>query len=156
MKLLHLGNGCSAMPESGGFIDRLKTFGDLTIIKDASALSDHERAEMIRQNDVLLLIWGSMPIPEEVAENPGRLRYVCNITGELRSWVPLSLIRAGVLVTNWGDAPADSVAEGAMALLLAVMKNLRDHIAAVAEGGWQTPSASTKGSLKGCDVGIYG
>jgi len=144
------------MPETGEFVEKLKNFGELTIIKDATALSSRERADLIRQYDVLLLIWGSMPIPDEIAENPGKLRYVCNISGELRAFVPVSLIRAGILVTNWGDAPADSVAEGAMVLLLAVMKNLRDHIETAAEGGWRVPSMATKGSLKGCDVGIYG
>jgi len=97
-----------------------------------------------------------MPIPEEIAGNPGQLKYVCNITGELRSYVPFSLIESGMLVTNWGDAPSDTVAEGAMTLLLAVMKNLRDHIETVAAGGWRIPTLGTKGSLNGCDVGIYG
>jgi len=156
MRILHLGAGRSAMPQSGGFVDKLRSYGELDIIMDASNIPDHERAEMIRQYDVLLTLWGSMRVPDEIAVDPGRLRYICNITGELRAFVPFSVIQSGMLVTNWGDAPADTVAEGAMVLLLAVMKNLRDHIETVAGGGWRTSTLHTQASLNGCDVGIYG
>lgn len=156
MKLLHIGNGRSALPLDGDFTEALRAFGQLELIPDGSAMTDGERAEKIRGCDVLLLIWGSMPIPEEIAQNPGSLKYICVITGEMRHWVPLSVIEAGIPVTNWGDASAEGVAEGAMALLLSVMKNIRSYTETVAAGGWGIDATTTMAGLRGCDVGIYG
>lgn len=156
MKLLHIGNGHSAMPLEGEFVDKIRAFGEFTIIPDGSELPDGERARMIRECDVLVLIWGSMPIPEEVADDPGNLKYVVNVTGELRRWVPLKLIESGIPVTNWGPASADNLAEGTVALMMAVMKNIRDYVKTIEAGGWRIPTSSTQGGLKGCDVGLYG
>ena len=156
MKLLHIGNGKSSLPLTGEFTETLRSFGQLEIISDGSEMTEFERAEKIRDCDILLLIWGSMPIPDEISQNPGNLKYVSVITGEMRHWVPLSLIEAGIPVTNWGDSPAEMVAEGAMTLLLAVMKNIRDYIETGINGGWSIASKNMMGGLRNCSVGIYG
>ncbi|MEK7414356.1 MAG: NAD(P)-dependent oxidoreductase, partial [Planctomycetota bacterium] len=134
-------------------------FGEVTILSDASAMPIAEQLERIRSCDVLLTGWGTTPIPREIASDPGRLRYVCNITGGLKGWVPIELIQANIPVTNWGDAPAFHVAEGSLTLLLACLKNLGGHMAEKRTGGWSntwTGPAVQCGSLRGLRVGLYG
>jgi D-3-phosphoglycerate dehydrogenase len=65
-------------------------------------------------------------------------------------------IEAGLLVSNWGDAIAHSVAEGAVCLLLATLKDLHAQVVAVRAGGGALDSASSGGTLEGATVGVYG
>ncbi|XID92184.1 NAD(P)-dependent oxidoreductase [Paenibacillaceae bacterium WGS1546] len=155
--LLHIGSASSRMPAEGPFIEALRRLGELTIIRDADHMSDDERAELIRQHDILLTIWGSMPVPVSIATDRGRLSYICNISGELKPWIPLEIVEAGIPVTNWGDASGHRVAEASMTLLLAAIKNLHHRIAVVREDGWQPDlERFPSGSLEQLRVGIYG
>lgn len=155
-KLLYIGKRNARMPEKGPFIDALKEIGELTIIKGAENMPDSERAALIRECNILLTMWDAMPVPLEIVSNRGNLEYICNITGELKWFIPLEIIDAGIPVTNWGDAPAYSIAEGAVSLLFAVLKDINGHIKTVAEGGWAPGKKYPGGTLFGLNVGIYG
>lgn len=157
MKLLHLAqssaNASLFRPE---FRAALEPLGTLECIENAQGLSTPERLEKIRSCDVLFTGWGSLSVPEELAEDPGQLRYICHLTGELRHTVPLSLIQAGMPVTNWGNAPANRVAEGALTLLLACLKNLHDHIQTRQVGEWVPATVPWSGTLRELRLGVYG
>ncbi len=157
LKMIYLGNENSRMPTEGPFIDALKELGELTLIPDASEIPSDKRAEMIRQNDIVFTMWQAMPIPDEIADNPGRLKYMCNITGELKKYISMKLIESGIPVTNWGDAPANSVAESAVCLLLAVIKDLHLKIMNVRNDKWGLDDNQlTSGTLEGLNLGLYG
>lgn len=156
-KILYIGAKNSRMPTSGPFVDALHEIGDFTLIEDGSEMPLEERIALVRNSNIVLTMWGSMQVPEEIADDPGDLEYICNITGELRPYVPLKIIEAGIPVTNWGDAPANGVAEGAMVLLFAVMKDLHARIQYGREGGCQLPKdRSFPSGLEGLNLGIYG
>ena len=139
------------------FLAALRQKGSFELYEDCNRWSDERVLQTCRSADVLLTGWGSQPIPSAVACNPGRLKYVCHLTGTLRSTVPLEIIRAGIPVTNWGDAPAGPVAEGALTLLLACLHNLRPQIEAKREGHWTDPHwRLTTGCMDGLRVGLYG
>ncbi len=138
------------------FLLALAEIGGLEIVDEGSAIPEPRRAEMIRECDILLTGWGSSPVPVELASNPGRLRYVCHITGGMRGCIPIELIDAGIPVTNWGEAPANGVAEGAMTLLLATLKDLHHQVQTVRDNGWAMDMRYHGGSLEGLSVGVYG
>lgn len=138
------------------FKQALGEIGELDIIENGRDLSDVQRAQVIRGYDILFTGWATSPVPEELAANPGRLKYICHITGEMRRAIPIQLIEAGIAVTNWGDYPANGVAEGAMALLLATMKDLHEQIMSIRNDAWQLDMSFHGGSLEGLDVGVYG
>ena len=137
------------------FCSALREIADLEIVENGAGLGDERVGAMARGCDVLLTAWDSVPIPPALAGGAGRLRYVCNVTGTLRHVVPLEIIDAGIPVTNWGDAPAREIAEGAMALLLAALKDLRQHVERVGQGEWARDGLAG-GRLKGAPLGIYG
>jgi D-3-phosphoglycerate dehydrogenase len=91
-----------------------------------------ELIPLLRETDVALTAWSSPRLPLEVLrDKPRRLKYVCNISGGLRGWIPKEYIEAGILVTNWGDGPMWYLAEGNLALILACtreMPRLRRHM----------------------------
>jgi D-3-phosphoglycerate dehydrogenase len=158
LKMLHITNNRSQIASDGPFANALRAFGELKIVEQAKTLSDEDVTDLIRESDVVITNWATRRIPDAVAESPGRLRYVLNIGGTCKSAVPIEIIRKGIPVTNWGDTPAFAVAEGAMALFLAVMKDLRGRTEALLAGkpGGAKRLGLASGSLYKLKVGLYG
>jgi phosphoglycerate dehydrogenase-like enzyme len=109
-----------------------------------------------RAVEIVLTGRGSPSLPLALARDFGKLRWLCHWYGTIRHLCDKRLVEAGLLVTNWGDA-VDVVAEGAMALLFCMLKQL------------PALDAFTKGqatdervpqmypcTLKGRDIGLYG
>ena len=157
LKLLHIAeDGPNSNVWTGVFRQALAEIGTLTIVEKGAALDAAARTALIQGTEVLLLGWGASTVPPAIARNPGALRYICNITGEMKGWVSPEIIDSGLPVTNWGDALAPSVAEGAMTLLLAVLKDLHQQVQTIRRDGWNLDPAHTGGSLVGLNVGLYG
>lgn len=158
LRLLHCAAGQPvASIWNSAFLGALDTLGTLQLAAQTSAWSEARMLAACRGADVLLTGWGSRPLPAALAEDPGQLRYVCHLTGTLRDIVPVEVVRSSIPVTNWGDAPAGPVAETALTLLLACLKNVRPHIECKLSGGWVEPSiAAGLGSMEGLRVGLYG
>lgn len=159
LKLLYIGRNekRSRFPVNSPFVDCLQEFGELTVIRNGEEWSQQQIVSLIQQTDILLTMWGSLRIPLEAIYNPGRLQYVCNITGGLKAWVPAEVIKAGIPVTNWGDAQAGEMAEAAVTLLLAVIKDLPRQISHIQTGGWRLPADQHhRGTLRDLKLGIYG
>jgi len=157
LKLLHIASGAPhGEIWTGVFRDALAKVGDVTIIENGAALDEAKRLTLIQGAEVLLLGWGSAPMPAAIVREPGALRYICNITGEMKQWVTPEIVDSGLPVTNWGDALAPAVAEGAMALLLAVLKDLHQQVQFIRNDGWCLNKTVTGGSLEGLNVGVYG
>lgn len=158
LKILHITNRRSQFAPDGPFANALRELGELELVEQARELDDETVAALMREADVLITNWATRRIPVAVADSPGRLRYVLNIGGTCKAPVPIEIIRKGIPVTNWGDTPARAVAEGAMALLLAVLKDLRGRTEAVlagkccGAGQLDLPS----GTLDGLKLGLYG
>ncbi len=138
------------------FREHLGRVGEFSLVENGAALPEEDLAERIRASDVLMTCWGSVRCPDGIVGNPGRLRYVCNVTGEASPYVPEDLLASGILVSNWGDDPAQRVAEGAMTLLLAVLKDLQFQSLEVRGGGWRMDMDSHGGTIENSAVGIYG
>jgi len=159
-KLLHIAHRQPAWRIwTNTFRNAVKPFGELEIIADGADLSEAELLKRMRGADILLTGWGSMPVPAAITKDPGNVKYICHITGEMRHTIPLEIIRSEIPVTNWGNAMAFEVAEGAMSLLLAMLKNLRGFIAEKEAGHWRDakPQAVEQcGTLRGLKVGLYG
>lgn len=158
LTMLHVAARRSQVDPDGPLGQALRELGELGIVEQGRDLSDDEVLRRMREADVLITNWASRPIPPALAENPGRVRYVLNLGGTCRATVPVELIRNGIQVTNWGDTPAVAIAEGAMALLLAVLKDLRGRTESIAAGG---PAVARglglpSGTLCGLRVGVYG
>lgn len=138
------------------FIEALEKIGEVEIVSDGAEMSDEACAERIQGCHVLLTSWDARPVPVSIVGDGGSLEYICHVTGEMRRFIPVELIDSGIPVTNWGDAPAGRIAEGAVALLLAMVKNLRARIRTVEKGGWRTEDGVYSGTLDGMIIGVYG
>jgi phosphoglycerate dehydrogenase-like enzyme len=138
------------------FVEELSKLGELEIHEHALEVPEAERAALARTADVLLTSWGATRVPESIADDPGRLKYVCHLNGSVRHTVPRSVVAAGIPVTNWGDAPANRLAEAAFTLLLAVLKDIPGRVDSMRAGESRPDTSVYGGTLEGLDVGIYG
>lgn len=139
------------------FVEQIRQLGDVQFVADGDSMSDDDAAALIREHDVLLTSWGSRKTPASLAATPGKLRYVCHLTGTMRQLIPVELVESDIPVTYWGDAQARAVAEGAMTLLLASLKGLRQRIDHIEAGHWQPPEQGFDSSmLWSLDLGVYG
>lgn len=139
------------------FREALAPLGTLRIVAGADAWTDEDKTKLAREHDVIISGWGGSSIPPELARNPGKLRYICHLTGTLRGQIGPELVDSPIAVTNWGDVPAFGIAEGALALLLASLKNLHPHIEDKRAGTWtRQPGRFGNGSLRGLRIGFYG
>lgn len=76
------------------------------------------------QPTVLITAWSTPPLPESwVARAEYPLRYVCHVTGTVRSLVPRVFLARGGLVSNWGVHISAQVAEHGLLLALAALRN---------------------------------
>ena len=156
MRILNVANGDRLgrvwTPE---FLEALRALGDLSLEENGVSLSDDQMLERGRSHEVAIVGWDARPLPAALAQDPGALRYVCCYSGTLRAHVPKELVEAGILVSNWGDHPANGVAEAAMTLLLGVLKDLPKVIGVARDQKWGVETR-IRGTLAGTRVGIYG
>lgn len=71
------------------------------------------------QPTIIVSAWSTPSLPAESLHLP---RYVCHLTGSIRRQVPRVFIERGGLVTNWGGQVAAQVAEHALFLALASLR----------------------------------
>jgi len=111
------------------------------------------------QPEVLISGWGTPPPPRDWIESPDcRLAYLCHLTGSVRKMVPRSFLERGGRVTNWGALAAPMVAEHALLLALAALRNLpawRPLILKRPERNQRKELLEAR-SLIGRQVGIHG
>ena len=92
-------------------------------IEDCAAL-DEERLRR-EHPSILVTAWASRPLPVSWLSDPDcSLRYICHLAGSVKHRVPRDFIARGGLVSNWGSLAADAVAEHALLLALAALRNL--------------------------------
>jgi phosphoglycerate dehydrogenase-like enzyme len=84
------------------------------------------------------------------------LQYVCYLAGSVRNLVPRELIERGLVVTNWGNSIAATVAECTLMLMLMTLRRASYWAVAMhREHAWKNADTVTQ-SLLGRRVGIHG
>lgn len=77
------------------------------------------------QPSVLIACWSTPLLP---GPTPGQTlpRYICHLAGSVRNVVPRWFIERGGIVSNWGNAVCEQVAEQALLLALSALRNAPD------------------------------
>ncbi len=108
---------------------------------------------------VLVTGWSTPALPTDNSVTAGgSVEYVCHVAGSVRKVVSRELIERGLKVSNWGGLVAPQVAEHALLLILALLRNLPAWPGIVrSPKQWLDQKASLKTrSLHGRGLGIYG
>ena len=128
---------------------------------DAQALGAEHWAAFLREHrpTVLVTAWSAPVLPASWIEEAGfPLRYICHITGTVRSFVPRRMIERGVLVTNWGATVSHTIAEHAVLLVLGCLRDVPRWAAAMRlpESGGAPAARPRTRTLRGRRVGLHG
>lgn len=153
--MIKLGVLCSDEFVHEDALAQLRQDFDVYDFREARDYDVARLAEACRSVEVLLTGWSSPKIPAALADDPGRLKYVCHARGSVRHVLDKSLLEAGVIATNWGDE-IEEIAEGAMALLLCMLKQIPALDAFTKGGRDERIHQMFTPRLKGLDVGLYG
>ena len=107
--------------------------------------------------EILVSAWQTPPLNGDITPaDLQSLRYVCYLAGSVRKLVPRELVAQGVVVTNWGNAIAATVAECTLMLILMALRRASQWaIAMHREAAWKTGAPTTQ-SLLGRRVGLHG
>ncbi len=127
---------------------------ELECIENWESMDEDALLERIRQADIVLASRAPR-IPDKVADDPGKLKYICYLHGTMWKVIGLPIIRSDIKVTNWGNRSGYGLAENSLALLLAMLKDFPKRILAVRNGAGRGIH-STGGVLKGMRIGVYG
>ena len=74
--------------------------------------------------EILVTAWKTPALPLDWLARPDcALRYVCHVTGSVRRLVSRAFLERGGIVTNWGETVSAQVAEHALLLALAALRN---------------------------------
>jgi phosphoglycerate dehydrogenase-like enzyme len=126
---------------------------------DGISAADWENALRQHRPTVLVTAWNTPPIPVSWIESADfSLRYLCNITGSVKSVAPRILFSRGVRMTNWGTLINHTIAEHALLMVLSLLRNTPAWPAAAVSGSYSAqlmPVLRTR-SLRGKRVGLHG
>jgi phosphoglycerate dehydrogenase-like enzyme len=88
-------------------------------------MAQREWAPLLEEYDptIIMSCWSTRRLPKENFSRSS-LRYLCHLTGSVRHVVSRKMLENGLLVTNWGDLTSLPVAEHALLLALAALRNM--------------------------------
>ncbi|MFH1708505.1 MAG: hydroxyacid dehydrogenase [Planctomycetota bacterium] len=138
---------------------RLKKLGAVTYRPDlavkGTTADAYAKALADVRAEVVVTCWGSPKLTREVHARAPHVRYMCHLAGTVRDYVDREVIAAGLIVTNWGDVIARSVAEGALMMTLAgLRKAAHFQFELHTRRGWH--SGKEPEGLFGRRVGLHG
>lgn len=105
--------------------------------------------------EILVSGWSTPSLPKDFYDGDLRnLRYMCHLTGQVRSKVRRVDLERGLIVTNWGNAISHTVAEHSLLLAMACLRRI-SFFATTLHEGRELRKVPVR-TLFGRRVGIHG
>lgn len=136
-------------------IEELKDAGFLVDERDydtVGSITEEEFCELVRGFDVLV-VTGMFPVPRRVIESGHRLKMIAIRSAGFEGIDVEAARENGVLVTHNPGSNADSVADMAVGLMLAVLRKIAKMDRMIRDGGWEREIAL---DMNGKVLGIIG
>jgi len=131
----------------------LRSFADVTRLRDWAKLPGEEVAAAFREADGVLTSWGVHPFPAEAFLASDRVRILSHAAGGVR-WVPREALEKGVVVTNASEVMAPRIAEICLTYALMGLHNVLQLIDPARTVNEAEPFRRSK--LVGKTVGLVG
>jgi len=135
----------------------LRAAGEVTIRTNLQVPRDNAAYEALLRElrpEVIVSGWGTPLLTAATLRDVPEIKYLCHVTGSVRANVEKAALEAGLLVSNWGPVGAKPVAEGALMMTLAGLRNVCRIQRRMREGAWPRELAGK--SLLGARVGLHG
>ncbi len=140
-------------PDARSFVEQCPWFDT----HKSNATTDWSAAIHSLRPEVIVSCWSTPRLPDDATDYG--IKYVCHTTGAVRYVVPRAFLERGGIVTNWGGLAAPQVAEHALLLALAALRNQPRWrgVAAALQAGSPHPVIQVETrTLMGRRVGLHG
>ena len=108
----------------------------------------------LQEYDILIGGWGAIPLPPDYA--PIKPQFYQSITGTFVKKVEPIHAERGLRLANWGDSISHTIAESALTMILASLKNVGLNYETLHnKKGWKTEGSEVR-SLFNRKVGLFG
>ena len=105
--------------------------------------------------DVIMTGWTHPMIDGKALENTS-IKLIAHTGGSVADYVNDDVYARGVKVISGNELYAESVAEGALAYMLAALRKIPDYTGEVRKGGWRLPGPDMSQGILDQTVGIIG
>jgi len=111
---------------------------------------------IINNSDIIVTGWGVRKLDETVLAQAKNLKLVVHTGGSVAGFVSDYMFERGIRVISGNKAYAESVAEGAVAYMMASLRRIPEYSKQVQETGWASLEGSTNRGLLDKTVGLLG
>ena len=118
-------------------------------------LKAEEIAEYAGDADVIMTGWGHPMMDGKAMENTS-IKLIAHTGGSVADYVNDEVYESGVRVISGNELYAESVAEGALAYMLAALRKIPDYTGEVRKGGWRLPGPDMSQGILDQTIGIIG
>jgi len=133
----------------------LEDFADVTWNESATSQFTHEQlCSFIKDIDVIITGWGTLPLDEEVLSHANKLRMVAHTGGTVKPYVTDAVYERGITVVSGNNVYAESVAESVIAYALASLRDIPKYSSELKQGIW--PNGYYNRGLLNKKIGIVG
>ena len=104
---------------------KLESFANVSYCPNLNQRTSEEHySEAIGRSkgEIIMTGWDSPRLTFKIYHANPQLKYLCHVAGEVRPYVDLECIKAGLIVSNWGTIVAKSAAEGALMMILSALR----------------------------------
>ena len=91
-------------------------------LNNETSEQDYSQAIAHSNAEIIVTCWNSPRLSYKIYQQNPQIKYLCHVAGEVRPYVDLDCIKAGLLVSNWGKLIGKSVAEGALMMILSALR----------------------------------
>lgn len=134
---------------------RLSEIGEISYNPLQRQYTEQELARVLADADVCLSGWGCPPFTRDALADAKKLALIAHTGGSVAPIVTPALFEKGVRIASGNLVYAESVAEGAIAYMLAALRRLPHYGKLVRDGGWREDDFENRGLL-GRTVGLMG
>ncbi|CAM3904172.1 hydroxyacid dehydrogenase [Cohnella lubricantis] len=136
-------------------VQELEQFADVSWnTSPTEQFTKEELCEKIRDVDIIVTGWGTLPLDEEVLRHADKLRMVAHTGGSVNPYVTDAVYERGIRVVSGNNLFAESVAEGVIAYALASLRDIPKYSQDLKQGIW--PSSYYNKGLLDKRIGIVG
>ncbi|MFP4105986.1 MAG: NAD(P)-dependent oxidoreductase [Phycisphaerae bacterium] len=128
---------------------------DVRVLSNCRRLPEEDLLAALRSAEVVITGRKSPRMPDALIRDRGKLKWLCHLHGTIRHLVSKECLAAGLMVTNWGTSQRP-VVEGALAMLLAQLKQLPAMDRFYKTGEDERVPQGYLPQVRGLDVGLYG
>lgn len=136
--------------------DALAMLGEVVYNDLGRQYTSEELARALDGVEIAVTGWGTPAITGPVLHNCDVLRLIAHTGGSVADLVDFTTYEKGIRVISGNKLYAESVAEGTIAYMTAMMRRIPDYVYTVRKGGWNLSEEEWSEGLFERTVGILG